>query len=216
MMAVMTTDQAPQQAARGPRERMVRSAVALFCVRGVSGTGLREIVEHAQAPRGSLQHYFPGGKEQLVAEALALAGHAAGRRVARLQDADGPQTPSAVFAAMVTVWRRALVASNYARGCPVVAAASDTAAASDVLREAADAAFRAWQAPIETALVKAGVPAERTAALALLMLSALEGAIVLARTRQDPTPLDAVLAELAPLLDGAVSGADRQPGRTAT
>ncbi|HET6707200.1 MAG TPA: TetR/AcrR family transcriptional regulator, partial [Amycolatopsis sp.] len=40
--------------------------------------------------------------------------------------------------------------------------------------------------------------------LAVLMLSALEGAIVLARAHQDVAPLDTVVAELRPVLDGAV------------
>ena len=51
---------------RPPRERMVRSAAQLMRRKGVSGTGMREIVVDADAPRGSLQHYFPGGKEELV------------------------------------------------------------------------------------------------------------------------------------------------------
>ena len=55
---------------RPPRDRMVRAAAKLFRVHGVTATGLREIVEAADAPRGSLQHYFPGGKEQLITEAL--------------------------------------------------------------------------------------------------------------------------------------------------
>ena len=88
----------------GPRERMVRSAMALICVQGVSGTGMRQVVEHAGAPRGSLQHYFPQGKEQLVKEALALAGRAASRS-ARPRDGGSPARPSDVLATMVGAWR---------------------------------------------------------------------------------------------------------------
>src|ERR1700759_3128401 len=56
------------------RDRIVRSAAALVRERGVHGVGLREIVAHADGPRGSLQRYFPGGKTQLITEALKLAG----------------------------------------------------------------------------------------------------------------------------------------------
>ena len=59
-----------QARALPPRERMVRSAAQLIRRKGVSGTGMREIVTEADAPRGSLQHYFPGGKEEIVSEAL--------------------------------------------------------------------------------------------------------------------------------------------------
>ena len=56
-----------------PRERMVYSAVQLVRARGATGTGVRDVVEHAKAPRGSFQHYFPGGKDQLVSEAVLWA-----------------------------------------------------------------------------------------------------------------------------------------------
>src|SRR5947199_985099 len=105
-------------AAPGPRERMVRSALALISTQGVSGTGLREVVAHAGAPRGSLQHYFPQGKEQLVREALALAGRTAVRTVEGTRGSGGDPRPSDVLTAMVDAWRRWLPESDYALGCP--------------------------------------------------------------------------------------------------
>jgi AcrR family transcriptional regulator len=181
---------------------MVASAMALICRQGVNGTGMREVVAHADAPRGSLQHYFPEGKEQLVREALALAGRTAARTVGRLRDSGEPFRPSDVFTAMVTAWKRWLTESDYAQGCPVVATVADATTGSPALRAAAAETFGTWQAAVEEALAAAGVPAARTASLAALLLSALEGAIVLARARRDLEPLDTVLAELGPLLDG--------------
>lgn len=68
---------------RGPRERMVFSAAQLIRRDGVTATGLRDVVAHADAPRGSLAHYFPGGKEQLVNEAVDWAGWYAANRIDR-------------------------------------------------------------------------------------------------------------------------------------
>jgi hypothetical protein len=48
------------------------------------------------------------------------------------------------------------------------------------------------------------VPRRRATTLALLMLSALEGAIVWARINRDARPLGVVVAELRPVLDAAV------------
>ncbi|MDX6318938.1 MAG: hypothetical protein QOD35_2338, partial [Nocardioidaceae bacterium] len=59
---------------RGARERMVYSAVQLVRARGMNATGVRDVVDDSGAPRGSFQHYFPGGKEQLVAEAVRWSG----------------------------------------------------------------------------------------------------------------------------------------------
>src|SRR5579864_6666093 len=55
------------------RARMVESAAMLIRERGIHGVGLREVVAHSGGPRGSLGRFFPGGKTQLMTEALDLA-----------------------------------------------------------------------------------------------------------------------------------------------
>jgi AcrR family transcriptional regulator len=183
---------------------MVRSAAQLIRRHGVSGTGMREIVLEADAPRGSLQHYFPGGKEELVGEALLWMGGVAARRVRRNMESR-PATPSALLAGVVADWRADLTAEDFAAGCPLVAAAADGAATSEELRRVLREAFDGWQAPLTTALVSLGVPEERAGGLALVVMSALEGAIVMARVRRDLAPLDAVVAELGPVLDASAA-----------
>jgi len=184
---------------------MVYSAVQLIRMQGMSGTGLREVVARAQAPRGSLQHYFPGGKEQLVGEAITWAGDFAAAQVSRFLQASPRPTPSVLFEAMADQWRREFDRIGFGRGCPIVATVAD-AAANDQIRETARQAFDRWQEPIAAALTEMGVPPRRAPALALLMLSTLEGAIVFARVRRDNSPLDTAVAELGPLLDSAVDG----------
>jgi AcrR family transcriptional regulator len=196
-MTVRPDDRASELA---PRERMVRSAAQLIRRQGVSGTGMRSIVSEAEAPRGSLQHYFPGGKEELVGEALLWMGGVAARRVRRHLERLDPRTPSALLAALVEDWRVDLTTEDYAAGCPLLAAAADTAATSDELRGVVRRAFDGWQEPLVVALCELGVPSSRAERLAIVVIAALEGAIVLARVRRDLVPLDA-LAELGPLLD---------------
>lgn len=189
---------------RSPRERMVRAAAKLFRVHGVTATGLREIVEAADAPRGSLQHYFPGGKEQLITEALAYAGDRAGRHVERLVAGLAERTPGALFAAMAGEWRDLYLRAGFAEGCPLAAAAADTVAESAGVRAALSDALWRWQRPLMGALEQFGVPAERQSSLAVLMMSALEGALIVARSREDAAVIDTVIAELRPVLDAAV------------
>jgi AcrR family transcriptional regulator len=188
-----------------PRERMVRSAAQLVRTKGVSGTGVREVVAHAGAPRGSLQHYFPEGKDQLVAEALLWMGGVAARRVGRALDRAADRVPSALLAELVSDWRTEFTTQGFDAGCPLVAAASDVAATSERLCEAIGRSFDAWQEPLAAALVECGIPARRAPALAVVVISALEGAIVLSRARRDVGPLDAVVDELGPFLDTAVT-----------
>jgi hypothetical protein len=166
-----------------------------------------------------LQHYFPDGKQQLVSDALAWMGQVASRRVRRhLRSLDTPK-PSELLAGIVGDWRRDLQVEGYTAGCPLLAAAADTAATNDEVRQVIKDAFEGWTAPLAEALAELGVPAERSGSLAILVICALEGAIILARIYRDPGPLDALDAELGPMLDAAAEGhsqARPRPRRTST
>src|SRR5580704_8139075 len=98
---LVTTARASQVRALPPRERMVRSAAQLIRRKGVSGTGMREIVIEADAPRGSLQHYFPGGPAELVSDALLWMGGVSAPRVRRCLRQLESSTPSALLASIV-------------------------------------------------------------------------------------------------------------------
>ncbi|WP_236047419.1 TetR/AcrR family transcriptional regulator [Streptacidiphilus fuscans] len=194
---------------RGPRERMVYSAAQLIRRDGVGATGMRDVAVHANAPRGSLQHYFPGGKEQLVNEAVGWAGRYAARQVERflaaLRSGGERPRPSELFAAMVGQWTTEFETVGFASGCPVAAVTVDCVDASESARTAAAEAFGVWIRPTAAALRELGIPEERTTPLATLMISALEGALLMARAEQDIRALATVSTELGPLLDGAVS-----------
>ncbi|WP_189954938.1 TetR/AcrR family transcriptional regulator [Streptomyces alanosinicus] len=189
---------------RGPRERMVFSAAQLIRQGGVAATGMREVAAHAGAPRGSLQHYFPGGKEQLVDEAVGWAGRYAGRRIARFLAGLAEPTPSGLFAAMAAQWTDEYTADGFGAGCPLAAATVECAAAGGSTRQAVAAAFTTWRTPLAEALAGLGVPMARADSLATLMISTLEGAILMSRAAQDVRPLTTAVQELGPLLDAAV------------
>jgi AcrR family transcriptional regulator len=189
----------------GPRERMVFSAAQLIRRDGVAATGLRDVVAHANAPRGSLQHYFPGGKEQLVEEAIAWGGRYAASRVDKFVAGLRAPTPSKLFAAMIRQWIEDYEANGFAAGCPIAAATVDCADTVESARRAAAAAFRDWRAAVASALTTMGVPARRATPLAVLMISTLEGAVLMARAEQDVAPLRIAGRELGPVLDAAVA-----------
>ena len=185
---------------RGPRERMVRSAALLFRERGVGGTGLRDVVEHASAPRGSLQHYFPGGKDQLLAEAMAWMAERAARPLRAAVDAPEPVPPAEVVGGLLDRFRELLTMTDFRGGCPIVAGVADASWDSPAVADAARAAFEVWLEPLRKALVRGGLAEERAARVALLVVSAAEGAVVIGRARRDLSALDAVQAELELLL----------------
>src|SRR6476659_1748225 len=113
------------------RARMVQSAATLMRERGIHGVGLREVVAHSGGPRGSLGRYFPGGKTQLMSEAIDVA-------LAGLHDelertlAEARTFPEAIGLSLAP-WRRLLVDSKFALGCPLAATVVD-ASENDELR----------------------------------------------------------------------------------
>jgi AcrR family transcriptional regulator len=178
-----------------PRDRMVQSAALLLMERGVAGTGMREIAEHAEAPRGSLQHYFPDGKDQVVVEALGWIAEEVTGSVTRQLEAGPAVTPRAVVAKQFGRWRKILESSDFLAGCPVMATLTD-AAANDTLREAAARTFDIWREALTDAFRAAGLPKPRAERMALLLISSLEGAIAMSRAQRDIAPLETVGREM--------------------
>jgi AcrR family transcriptional regulator len=180
-----------------PRERMVVSAALLIRERGAQATAISDVLEHSGAPRGSAYHYFPGGRTQLLCEAVDYAGeHVAGliRRA-----------PSGVelLDSLIAKYRRQLVASDFRAGCPIVAVsveAGEGAGPPPPLVERAGAAFNLWCDLIAQRFVADGMAQDRADELAMFATSAIEGAILLARARRDLAPLDSAHRQLRSLL----------------
>jgi AcrR family transcriptional regulator len=192
MMTVITSDS---------RNRMIQSAALLFREQGYSGTGFRDVIEHSGAPRGSIYHHFPGGKEQLAADTVAWAAAVIERQIERAAQNGNPLVALDMF---VDAWREVLEDSNFRAGCPIVAVAAEADAGSTATAAAADA-FGRWQELIAHALLGAGVGRTDARRLATLVIAAIEGAILLCRARRDIRPLRDVHRALEATLRAAMS-----------
>ncbi|SEG82618.1 DNA-binding transcriptional regulator, AcrR family [Thermomonospora echinospora] len=184
---------ARRQDPAGPRAAMIRSAIGLIRRRGVAAVSFADVLADSGAPRGSVYHHFPGGKSQLVEEATRSAAEQLSAAVARVLDAsDTPGT----LRTLADLWRRGLEAGDHAVGCPVVAAALGTERAA---RDVAGVAFGTWCDLISDKLVADGAERQRAQSVAVLVVGALEGALVLAQAQRTSAPLDAVVGELSAL-----------------
>jgi TetR/AcrR family transcriptional repressor of lmrAB and yxaGH operons len=190
------------------RQRVLRSAAELFRRQGYHATGLNQILGAGQAPKGALYFHFPGGKEQVAVEAVTAAAAEMGSHLrdvlaeAGESKASGPQ---ASLRGVADLFAAHLVASGYLDGCPVAAVAQDAAGASEPIRAACGQAYAAWLGVIETALLGWGVPAERSGPLATVVLSSMEGALLLARVQHDTGPLRTVADHLTQLITTAIT-----------
>jgi AcrR family transcriptional regulator len=184
---------------RPSRERLLDSAVDLLQRQGYHGTGLNELLERSEAPRGSLYHYFPGGKEQIGAEAIARAGDQVAAAVVHLLRAK-PSVADAVEA-LAGLLAAGLETSDFERGCPVATTALEVTPRSEPIRAAVQASFESWLAPLRERLEAAGFDRLQAARRADLAIATLEGALVLARARQDADVLREAGRQLRALLE---------------
>src|ERR1700723_2816064 len=99
------------------RQRMIERTAVLLAKKGLQGTSFSEVLEASGAPRGSLYHHFPGGKDELVLAALTVAGD----RASSLLSLQRGKPATEVAQAFIGMWRTVLEKSNFAAGCGVVA-----------------------------------------------------------------------------------------------
>ena len=179
------------------RSRLTVAAAQLMRRRGYHATGLSEVVERSRAPKGSLYHYFPRGKEQLASEALAESAQAISEMIEQaFAESRDPATAIRSFGDMLA---RNLRRCGYRDGCPIATVASD-AADSPALRLACANGFLSWRDVIATELVRHGFPEAEATHLGTVVLSGFEGALLLARTLRDVEPLRNVAETLAALV----------------
>jgi TetR/AcrR family transcriptional regulator, lmrAB and yxaGH operons repressor len=191
--------------ANNSRKRMIESALVLMGERGVEATSFSEVIEHSGAPRGSIYHHFPGGKAQLIEEATQYAGDVV---VKLINDAleRHDDDPVAALDAIADFWRTVLYNSDFAAGCPVLAATLE-GDHSPGARNAAREAFERWVDLVAEMLQRGGVPEERARSLASIQISAIEGAVILARAQRSNAPLEGVVDELHTLFHDAIGDA---------
>jgi AcrR family transcriptional regulator len=171
---------------------MIVSTALLVRERGARATSLDAVLEHSDAPRGSVYHHFPGGREQLLREATDYAGDYVARRLER-RSGDGAL---AAIEALFDQYRASLVASDFRAGCPVVAVAVESPEEGPDLRDAARTAFERWRGAIARGLEASGIDQARAEELGVLVIAAFEGGLILSRAYRDLAPLESVRREL--------------------
>lgn len=184
------------------RQRLVTAAADMLRRRGLNATSVRELAKYAKAPLGSTYHYFPGGKPQLVTEAIQFVG-AGILRAMRRELAAGPV---AGLRAFLVLWRETLIGSDFGAGCPVLAVAAEEASGDGTISPLAAAAevFASWETLLADSLQQHGTDRQEAESLATLIVAAVEGAIVMCRAQHSPAALDRVALRLEALVAAAV------------
>jgi TetR/AcrR family transcriptional repressor of lmrAB and yxaGH operons len=165
------------------KARLLDAARDLAESGGYYGAGLNHIIAESGAPRGSVYFHFPGGKDQLISEALARSGHDIAQLIT------GVQSPTAegYVTALIEMLADRLEASGWRKGCPVATVALDVASSNGAIQRACSAAYASWEQALRDRL--AGYGCADADELAVTVLALVEGALILARARRSREPL---------------------------
>jgi TetR/AcrR family transcriptional repressor of lmrAB and yxaGH operons len=172
------------------RQRMVIGAARLLAQRGLQETSFTEVLELTGAPRGSIYHHFPGGKDQLVGDAVALAG----AHAIAVMEATRGQSATEVTKRFLALWRELLIKSDFSAGCSVLAVTVATDSAE--LRTQAANVFSSWRQHLAELLHAGGLRKRDAQSFAALLIAGSEGAVVLSRAEQSIEPFTLVARQL--------------------
>ncbi|KRB72695.1 hypothetical protein ASE01_21805 [Nocardioides sp. Root190] len=176
---------------------MITSAALLLREKGVAGTSIAEVLRHSRGPRGSVGFHFPGGRAELLTDALGWAG---GLVTTILREAASQGTrPDEVFAGICDHYEHQLATSEFAAGCPVGAAAQEAygdAALGPVISSIIDD----WHTGLTAVLTRSGHDPDAATDLAMVCISALEGAISMSRVKRSTAPIRTVRDRIVPML----------------
>lgn len=186
------------------RQEIIRKAAPIFNQKGYDGAALSDFMRATGLEKGGIYRHFTS-KEELAAEAFDYAWRET--LEARIHDLDSIANSVDRLKQLVVnfVERRGIIPG----GCPLLNTAIDTDDGNSVLRERARSALGGWRDYV-VSIIRTGIRAReirpRTDAkkLATLIISSLEGAIMVYRLERDEEPLRAVRAHLDNYLETEV------------
>ena len=185
------------------RDRLVNVSAELFGRQGLNGTGIKQVLAEAQAPFSSLYHHFPGGKTELAATVIRTAG----ARYQQLVESVWDEMPDVIgaVAAVFDGAAQTLEGTDFAVACPIATVALEVASTNEELRLATAQVFEAWTESGTRRLAAAGVAPDDARALALVVISLLEGAFILCQSAKSTEPMIAARTTAVAVVEGAVS-----------
>ena len=195
------------QEVTGSRQRMIEAAIELMRGSGLSGAGINEIVRESAAPKGSVYHFFPNGKQQVVTEAL----EAYSPRVMRfiVEALTSGRTPAARVRRLFNAFGQRVESADFRRSCAFGTVCLDLNGEHEALRAVVGATFDRWVELIAQHIDLGDT--RRSRSFAGLVLTAIEGAYIRARAERSNRPFREAGAWLAELVEPA-----RAPRRGAT
>jgi len=191
------------------RSRMIRAAAELFRQRGYNATTFSDVVRESGAPRGSIYFHFPGGKQELAREAIAMAGEEMEEMVGEAARHAGD--PGSLIRALAQIVAGRLERSGYQSGCAIATMVLELAPRDEEFSAGFDSVFARWRAALVSRFEPLGIAPGHAAVLADLTISAFEGALVLSRAARSTEPFKTTTEALISAIDHAAAAQPAAP-----
>lgn len=195
------------------------TALSLFAEKGYETTSVADILKSAGANSGSLYHFFPT-KQDLLLEVLRRYRDGIGPMLLQPAWKDVSDPIERVFA-LLAAYRRMLVSTECAYGCPIGSLALELHEPDPPVRALIHENFEGWVSAVEQCYRDAAEHLPSSAdfrALALFTLTTMEGGVMLARSARTPAPFDEAVAALRDYISRleaqASSGKSSRKGKT--
>jgi TetR/AcrR family transcriptional repressor of lmrAB and yxaGH operons len=172
------------------REAMIEAAWLLIAERGLEGMSTREVLARTGAPRGSVYHYFPRGRTELIELAIDHSRRWMQEQIAAID----AETPEDVVTGYIGIWRRVVEGTDFHAGCAAVGAV--TGGHDRGILDRAEAAFNAASDALAARFQQVGLTPDDATRRATLLMYAAEGAVILARARRSVEPLTFIAEQL--------------------
>lgn len=180
------------------RERILRAALRLFRKHGYHGVGINDILAEAEAPKGSMYHHFPGGKEAIGVEVVALMTQS----IVGLIDAQPSDRAPAQVVQKVGMQLADTLARTRHELCALFAGFVAERSASPLLAEAVKGGYAQITLAVERRLADNGFAKARARDTASLVVMLLEGGSLLAAAQSDMAPFKLAVKHAAALCEG--------------
>lgn len=179
------------------RQQLIHAAMELFAAKGYGSTSVADILQAAGAGSGSLYHFFPGKQDLLLA---VLDTYHEGIHPMLLEPAwKGVDDPVERVFALLDCYRGLLASSECLYGCPIGNLALEIHEPDPPVRERLAANFSAWTGAVEECFREASErfpPGTDFGALAIFVLTTMEGGVMLSRTYRNLEPFDRAVGQL--------------------
>ena len=169
------------------RSKILLTMARLIEKQGYHATGLNEIIRESGAPKGSLYYYFPGGKEQIGAEAILEAGKIISERLRTILQQEA--TAATAIYNFLTGLTENVLATQFGLGSPLTTASVETSMTCEAVNHACQDAFEMILAVFKEKFVQGGFAEVQSAELAMYVTTVIEGGILMSRTYHTVEPL---------------------------